>query len=881
MIPCSKCKSNGTFWITDTNLILCAECIKKEGDKKNIQELSTISILNSKDKYVKIGDNYFTFSNFKQVNSSHFLYLNKLRDIHTKNEFIIILFPNKEESNKFTKEVFKKEGVGDKDSKYAVVLLNNKKYILLNHEKIRLEELPFILKHLDYKSDLEANNKLSNDFLNFYNDIIEIYNKRLGIQFVGGPKDVMDEEIKHFFVFRDNLFGVIGDFFSLRKLSKEFSDLTQEYINDVLYRFTVKSLKRDIDSLPGLTYLIGLLVTSIKLAVYKSINKEYQEVDKFIEELFKEVDWKEYSFLDRLLKNYISNLNDKLVSVQDFNDFLSVLTKETHNFMNKVPLAFVRLTELFVFAQQSENILTNFQFFPSQSSKNLPHVLEFLTITKRIRERTLNAGIKYFMYIIRWHIIQQYSIINKDKQMFDLAFQEANEEIIFFIDNIENIKKTFPSQKISIDDMILSYSGLSYLCYCMKEMDKYNEIRTKLNNLIEDKKASSFVKIMVNGQNFFMQEDYHSLRQIFRLFKNYDGSKIKGLFDSEIKTMGYFSEAFFSKDPGEKLELYSKAIQSNEEEPLLPSSFQFKANEKFIVYNLLKIFYHIENSQNQSNPYFIVSELKNALKYAEKDIKNHEEFESVQYYYYKTQIVNLIFEDNLPTLKEYLIKIKNFNFPSSISFQKFVEEVIQIINEDIQTKMHFMSNCNYTEDIWINLIKKYLRDTINKDYLGEYVSSKREVNKIDNMNELMLKFKAFILNDSVTGFWKQKGQLNAKAEDIGRNLLLMFLRTLDKFELNKESQVNFYRMDIFATEKKNTNNAYIFETKIFKSPFNYKKGIGQIKEKYFRYKKEINTNLRPFYIVFDDRAKSKEIREDIDFDGTNLSIVQIPISPLK
>jgi len=147
------------------------------------------------------------------------------------------------------------------------------------------------------------------------------------------------------------------------------------------------------------------------------------------------------------------------------------------------------------------------------------------------------------------------------------------------------------------------------------------------------------------------------------------------------------------------------------------------------------------------------------------------------------------------------------------------------------------------------------------------------------MRPLLEKFKSIILEGAVKSFWKKVGtRLNSNPEDIGRSLLIVFLRALDKFELSRESEVNFYKMDIFVTNKTNSNKAYIIETKVCKDQTTFNDGIKQIANKYIKFKKELHTELEGFYVVFDARKNIPNIPSIVTYSGENINIIHIPIN---
>lgn len=862
------------YFVKDKEIFLCDKCIRKTKLKYS-EKLTVKEIQGKRFNFLKRGKTFSTFIDFQPISSYNLRYLDELNKIPLNNEFVIFFFPNKKTSNNFSQKMFGRGGSSYIDSRFSILRLDSEKYVLLNYDKLRLEEMPFILKYLDYKLDFMSNNKLEGALIKIYSDILFTYNKRMGINFVNCPED---EEV-YIFNFRDEVGSIISDYFALKKLNKKFPKLTLEYITEWINKFGHKLLSYHVSSLPKLIGLIDLIVQSTKLATFRSINKKDRErIDACIYVAFKNLKWGDYSFLDKVLKTYILNFSRKITNIKTHEKLISIISREIHKLIENMPLVFVRFSELAVLAKQSDDILTNLQLFPDMSKYNSSIILKFLTNTKNIQEKTSNPGVKYFLHNTRWFILQQYAIINQDRNMFDIAFKEANKYIDFFKKNINSINKSLVI-KLGISDLVLNYNGLAYLFYCFGEINEFNKIRIIIKYLIKDRRVNNPVRVMVYNQNFFLEEDYESLREIHSLYKYPTKNDFKIRLDF-IKSSGLFAEAFFSKDINLKLELYSKAIKINEEESVMPSALQKDLSQKRLVHNLYKVFYHMENALNQPNIFFKVSELKKALEYAEEGTKGQKEFENVYYYFYKTKIVHLILQDDLPNIKKNLDMIKRFEFPQSRLFQKFVEDYISICRESLKAKMHFLSNLKDTPDIWIKFIKNYLKDSVNVDYLKEYSRIRSELNKIKDMNQLMLRFKTFVLNDSVTSFWKRKGELNSKAEDIGRSLLLMFLRTLDKFELHKEAQVNFYKMDIIATEKKNINNAFIFETKIYDCPSYYKKGIKQIRDKYFKYKKEIYKNLKAFYVVFDDRKKPKQIRDNVKFGDMKLTILQIPIAPI-
>lgn len=689
-----------------------------------------------------------------------------------------------------------------------------------------------------------------------------------------------EDDEKLMFDFQTPLLHFINDRFVLKDLINNYPD---KVLDDLKRR--IQFFSPDFNELTNNLHFFEnfLNLTTVfldwSIKIFIASNKD-NEVKKLINKIISNSNWEDYNDFKDPFLDYFTSLNEIIPLCKSQDEILDKYKLLVLKLVQKIPKRIIRAGESKDIHNRAIELISLFQVIGESETKKLRFNIEqILKETDKILKINKDPVTMYMIINTRTFLLEQFSIITQDKKVFYRAYKESLKGVEFIEKNHKKIKSICPYLSLSEDDIVLNLNNIGYLCFCHQEFDKLREIREKINQTMKVSKISTFTKIGINHMNFILEEDYESLNDIYRLSRTYITGQFKIRDDSSVLTACAFAEAFFSDNIGSKSKLYDKAIFLNKNSHVTSVSLQKDVSQITALDQILQLFYHLDMCRLQDSPYTFISELKTSFKIAEKNISNELPFESLMYFFLKTKIISLFVEGKYKEIQTEMGKINKFDFNQCKEFQRFVNKAIISMKKNYDEKLLDLVTIKETKDLWIQVLIKYLQQSAERDYIEEFEQKNKEFSRIKDMKILLEKFKIIILDGAVKSFWAKKyKKLNTNPEDIGRSHLIVFLRALNKFELTRESEVNYYFMDIFILDKLDVDKAYIIETKVCRDQPTFDKGIEQITKKYLKYRKGLNEKLEAFYVVFDSRKKYPEIPSEVNTSEGKIKIIHIPIN---
>ena len=860
----------------DSFLKKYSEYLGKTIDKSQIEECKTPK---GKLSFLRHGNLLVSVYGFDYIDSEFYSILQKLEIITSKNKLHIIIAENKDKANSLSEIHFGQAGANEKESQYSMLSYEDEVYIFFNYARLQKENITFLVEYLDMKASMLPSKETQEKVFEIYQAIMQEYVKSVGYK----EAIFNDAEIDLVYDFRNVLLHSINDPFVMKLLVKNYQNKVLDSLKRRIKLFSQGLFNKKVSKLHDLQNFLSLTTLFLGWSIDISIASNLDdEVRKLIYKIISDSKWGDYIDFKNPFMDYFDSLLVAIPLCKSQDEILDKYLISMLELVKNIPKKVVRLNECMLINNRAIQLISFFQIMDPKTAALLLETNNILKETDKILKYNEDPVTIYFIREARSYLLEQFSITTHDKELFDRAYKESLEQVEFIEKNYKKIKAIFPKSPISQDDIVFAINSVGYLCFCHQQFDKFREIRVKIKKLLDVYKISTFTRIMINQLNFALEEDYESLKEIYRLSRNYVSGEFKFPNDSSILAGGAFAEAFFSDDIGIKSELYNRAIAFNKNSKLTPASLQKDISQMRTLDQVLRLFYHLDISRFQESPYTFISEIKTALKIASEDITKREPFESIVYFFLKTKVINLFIEGDYKGIDNELDKIRKFDFPQCKEFDNFIIKAIESMNKEYNERLLFITSLKETNDLWIRVIIKFIKHLAEQDFFNEFKQTNKELSKIKDMKILLEKFKSIILDGAVRSFWKKAGiKLNSNPEDIGRSHLIVFLRALNKFEPTRETEVNFYKMDLFVIDKVDTDKAYIIETKVCEDQTTFEEGIKQLTQKYVKYKKESVKKLEAFYVVFDSRKKLPDVPSELDTSEGKVNIIHIPINKIE
>jgi hypothetical protein len=866
MTKCQSCDNVGNNYSLTDSFFYCDKCLKSNLESFKI---NTETIKGKPFYYFLINDNKVFIIDCDVNNSKLKLILGFLKENKTNNVYDIFFSKDKNTSLNLIKEVCDNNidlntNIG---SRYSIIEKDGKKSLFFNLFSLDSSEFEFLIKFIDIiklEDVIETNKRLTN----IYSSIIFNQNKNIGINFACAGEDLK----KHLNIFNTAISTSIPKAIALNSLKDKYAAEVKEYI----LRQVTSTLNYNVNEankkLPLIQGVIELIFVTVESALFDSI---LSSNTLYLENLKKEIN----VVKDDVLKEQLLKLYEEIKKELDLSSeskIIDHIEKTVVKYSESISRKYISMTEISFLIKKLCQFAISFEL---NSNSDNSHDDEIMNELNQVKYTIDLIEINYVRYLLTesWIMLaEKICLARNNLDLYKEIVKRRYANLNLITNNLKEINSLgngFP--KIKEDDVALTYSGFAFFAYCMKDFNLEKELLEKLVTYVNSDSISSDIKISIMSQLFFKQEDYDSLKNILKSYtnrKNYVNVKS----DSIMESLGFFSEAFFETDYAKKVNFYDSSIESIGNTEIQPISFYKSINENKILIDLITVFKSFDCSLFQNNSLFFVSEIKNAVNILNQYNEQGFDDEPPTYYYLKSKIVYDIITTRQFNYYALLNKLKNFKSKSCDNFITFLNLFRDVFSGNETLKLIFLKDslAKKYDDLWIRVLLKFLDMEINYDFFNTFTNSMSQLSNKTG-SELLTIFKNSIENGCITSFWKNKENLNSNAEDIGRNLLWLFLNVSDRYNLHKEEVVNRYKVDLLAVTKKDANKAILIETKIYNNKSYYEAGFSQIKNKYEKYLKH-NYELEVFYVVFCNIKVS--LPEEIEFEGLKIKIVYIDIS---
>ncbi len=825
--------------------------------------------------FLQIGSCFITIGKFEYLPSDFFELISELEIIELKNKLYLVFAESKDEANRFCKHYFDIDCANKKESRYALVIREGTPYVFLNYAPLKKGDLRFLLTQLDSQVSSLPSKELREKTAEIYLHIVENYVISAGYK----KPQFNEQDVDLVQRFRDVLVNSISGEFAKQNLSNEYLVKSIDSTKRRIYLFQKGFFNDWIKKLHYFENFLSLTTTFLTWSIDITIaQKRDDEVETLISSLLAAANWGHYSDFKRPFLNYFEDLKKEILTCCSSKDILETYERNVLKLIQQIPKRIIRFNEALEISNRISSLVSFFQICGREETQKTRFEMDaLLEETQQIILKNSDPIALFTIKQARAHLLEQFAIITQDSSVFESAYQEALTFAEFIEEHYDSMKLIAPKGP-KVDDIIFAFNAVGQLCFCMQQFEKFEENRKKIDQLMQKFEVSTFTKLMINQLNFTFEENYESLSEMYRLIRTYTSGEFNIPNDHGIRAGGKFAEAFFTEDIGLKSKLYAEARELNQNTPITLITLQKDVSQTARFDQFIQIFYHLEMCHSQDNPYLFVSELQTALKIAEENISEAYEFEFIWYLFLKTKIVHLFVSKKYVEIESELQKIKRFDFKQSKEFQKFIQLFLELTKLPYDGRILTLNTFKKTNDLWTRILIKFIQKSAMTEYLEVFQKTSEDFSQINDMSALLNKFKIIIQDGAVKSFWAKQGKLNSNAEDIGRSQLLIFLRALNKFELTRESEVNFFKMDLFVVDKKDATRAFIIETKIYRNNSNFEDGIAQISQKYLKYKEGLHKSLESHYVIFDDRLNCEKLPDVINTEKYKIRITQVPIN---
>lgn len=829
MFTCSVCNKEATY-LFDNEKFLCYDCIKINTNTTKATKLETYTINNlnlkevnkkeykyyeEKIQFILKGNFKISFLNFIYLPNTIFDYLKILDNVQSNNKIVILFFPTRKELVDFTKKFFNKSISEFIESRFTFFQVEEDNYVLFNYDKIKTNELSFLMKYFDVNITLQDNRfSKMQDFeqkcISNYVKTIRKYNKKLGIDFVYTsniyPK-YNDYEI--------SLRELRDDFFTLKLIYQDDEGRVSDYIMRQIQIFGKNSFTKATDQLPLFDGVIHLMILYLRCGIHKSLLKS-TKIDEIVKLGIGPYNWEDFSFLEKDLLDLYYCIATKLDNCDSEKEFNQTLFSIIDDFIEKLRSSFYREEELHYFLLSAEEILVNMDSY-GDSYLYSPQVVSFLYNTNSILKNNQdnNPMLTYHIYDIREVVLNRFTIYNKNRDIYLSTYIEI-EEFIAYIKAHSKFLKKYYKKAVSYNTLVLIYFDLMNLCYIYQDIMNLRKIINNIKEIIDEPDVDIANRIRFLFQVFTTEEDYYSLREIYRLSCIKQNIKKE---DNSIKGICYFSEAFFSDSMKTKEELYKKAIGFNEDIDINPLNLYKESAESEFTENLFSMYYNLEKSLHAKNIGETSEYLKKALEIIGIGIatkftnKNILKIGGHSYFYAKTKILNLILLHKFEDIEKYILEINNNDNKQSMLFSEVVSNTIKVIDLNFSDKLLYVTKLGDTSDIWIKIIKKIITfsgyEDFSKDFDIEFAYSDKSnlIKKENNFSDII-----FTTIHDFAFYCRQHSKVLFKLDENSiRDLYLVILKNM--FSAEGEAYNYDGKTDFKVT---NPNNRYEYITGEFK-----------------------------------------------------------------
>ena len=621
------------------------------------------------------------------------------------------------------------------------------------------------------------------------------------------------------------------------------------------------------------SYAVGLKLSVILLAL-KDSNEEQMILNELINHRNKLFDFEEdYDELKRILDLLFDNFSEGDLTSRE--RYLKKLGKDTKYLISNLSPIYERLPEVLTLAKMSEEILFKIQFNESEKMfVGSADVFEYLTKLSSIEEECKCKTMLFIIKQAEFELLAEYTIISKDNIAYSYLKEKCEQLFSLGYDLIKN-KTSILTENLKLDDLILLWNRLSYVSFCIGNLKEFWGFREKFYELIKTNEVSPTIELGYFSVEFWATENYDNLLRIIELYERTRSDDFFGAEsdkEKELESMFFISKSFLESDLNKKIEYLTKALDLVEEFPVMPSSLQRDstviAHQKRNI-NLLIYLWNFVKEKN--NSFFGFAELEKAVKSAKNIIENTRPQDTSRRFALKILIIQKVLTCGYDSEVEDLMKeLRENHILKNDSFLEEIKEFIEFLKGDKNNALKLFLGKETPSNIWEKIIYKSIQGKIT-DYLGEV----RELRVLD-IDELLNKFKWIVERDAVPSFWQNKTTLvGGKPEDIGRNLLMVFLSALD-LDPSKEEELGYKKQeDIIIREIK--GKKVIIETKMGNCKSYVLEGADRIKD-YCELEKGSSKEIVPYYIIFIFKNNESDFEDEFVIENNKkIKVIKIDV----